>query len=287
MRTPAKTLLFYRIATKREHTLTTCCVPAKRRPWSAAELSDSLEVLDWAAAQPWCSGRVALFGQSYDAVAALRTASAAHPAVATVVAVNCFLDMFTDISAPGGVPQRQFVEHWGALLDSFDKQLLVHAPGTGVALKALSRGVARALPVEELEPPAEAAPVGVAARLATHGARRDARARRRQLLRAAVAEHGSNWDPCADAPALRFADDVAPSAGVSPEACSLGALLPSLAAARVPVYWTSAWFDATVASACAGFAATRDTPGTELLIGPWTHMLWCARADVCKCTDAC
>ncbi len=55
------------------------------------------------AAQPWCAGRRgALFGQSYDGCAALHTAAARHPSVAAVVAVNPFLDMFTDISAPGG-----------------------------------------------------------------------------------------------------------------------------------------------------------------------------------------
>ena len=46
-------------------------------PWSDEERDDSIEVLDWVAAQPWAHGRkVSLFGQSYDAVAALRTAAA-------------------------------------------------------------------------------------------------------------------------------------------------------------------------------------------------------------------
>jgi predicted acyl esterase len=235
-------------------------------------------VLDWVVEQPWCSGRVALFGQSYDACAALHTASAGHPAVTAVVAINPFLDLFTAISAPGGVPQNQFLQHWSGIIHAFDAQKVGRLPQQGAGMRLLTRGVARALPAEEL-------PHGGAAGQRSSGsssgekqpswwARRVARGRRRALLRDAVAQHAANWDPRADGPHLAFIDDVAPSASVSPEACSLGALLPLLAAARVPVYWTSAWYDATVASACAGFAATRDTPGTELLIGPWTHMLW-------------
>jgi hypothetical protein len=241
-------------------------------------------VLDWLSAQPWSSGKVALFGQSYDAVAALHTVAAAHPSVAACVAVNPFLDMFTDVSAPGGVPQRQFVEHWSGLIDAFDNQILTKAPGHGLALKALMRGVARALPVEELEPATEEGRDVSAGASRSRAERRAARSRRRALLAAAVAQHGANWDPCADAGALRFVDDVAPSAGITPEAASAGATLPNLSASKVPIYWTSAWFDASAASAAAGYAATSATPGTELLIGPWTHsahspLLFCILSD--------
>jgi predicted acyl esterase len=232
-------------------------------------------VLDWCCAQPWCSGRVALFGQSYDACAALHTASAAHPSVTSVVAINPFLDMFTAISAPGGVPQRQFVAHWAGIVRAFDTQRVDRLPGHGLGMHALARGVARALPAEEL-PHGGAAGVsgGGGAARASWGARRAARGRRRALLAQAVAQHGANWDPRADGAAVACIDDVAPSAGVSSEEASVCRVLDQLSASRVPVYWTSAWFDATASSACAGFAATRDAPGTELLIGPWTHMLW-------------
>jgi hypothetical protein len=229
-------------------------------------------VLDWVAAQPWAAGKKAsLFGQSYDAVAALRTAAAKHPFVAAVVAINPFLDMFVDISAPGGVPQRQFVKQWAALIDAFDNQLLSAAPGTGLAMKAAFRGVARALPEGEVAIADESAAQG---RVRSAGARRAARARRRALLREAVAQHVGNWDPAGDAPSLGHADDVAPSAGKSPEEVSFARHLPELAAAGVPIYWTSAWFDATSAAAASGFAATRHVAGTQLLVGPWTHMLW-------------
>lgn len=37
------------------------------------ETSDSLELLDWIVAQPWCNGRVGLWGISYEGTRALLT----------------------------------------------------------------------------------------------------------------------------------------------------------------------------------------------------------------------
>ena len=37
------------------------------------ETADSLELLDWIVAQPWCNGRVGLWGISYEGTRALLT----------------------------------------------------------------------------------------------------------------------------------------------------------------------------------------------------------------------
>ena len=237
-------------------------------PWSEAELSDSLEVLAWAAAQPWAAGgKALLFGQSYDAGCALHTASCAPAgSVAGVVAVNPFLDMYQDISFPGGCFQHQFGTHWSGIIRAFDSQRLGAAPAESSMLALVARGVARALPEEEL--PAPGATL-------TWLQRRTARRRRQALLEAAISEHANNWAPLVDGPPhVAFMDDVAPTLGKSMAETNCAHLLPALAASGVPILWTSAWFDATVSSATAGFAATRHTPGTQLLVGPWTHMLW-------------
>ena len=234
-------------------------------PWSEAELSDSLEVLAWAAAQPWAAeGKALLFGQSYDAGCALHTASCAPPgSVAGVLAVNLFLDMFQDISFPGGCFQRQFGSHWSGIIRAFDSQRLGAAPVESSMLALVARGVARALPEEEL--PAPGATL-------TWLQRRTARRRRQALLEAAVLEHATNWAPLADGPPhVAFMDDVAPTLGKSIADTNCARLLPALAASGIPILWTSAWFDATVSSAASGFAATRHIPGTQLLIGPWTQ----------------
>ena len=236
-------------------------------PWSQEELGDSLEVLAWAASQPWArGGKALLFGQSYDAGCALHTASCAPPgSVAAVVAVNPFLDMYENISLPGGCFQAQFGSHWSGIIKAFDTQRLGSAPAESSMLALVARGVARALPEEELPAPG--------AKL-TWLQRRAARQRRQALLEAAVKEHGANWAPLADSPHVACMDDVAPSLGKSIADTNCARLLPALGASGIPILWTSAWFDATVSSAASGFAATRHTPGTQLLIGPWTHMLW-------------
>lgn len=78
-------------------------------------------------------------------------------------------------------------------------------------MKALLRGFARALPEEEIL--ALSTPHGDSGCGGEGGqapSRRALRARRRALLREAVAGHSGNWDPRSDAQAVRFTDDVGP-----------------------------------------------------------------------------
>jgi len=232
--------------------------------WSEEEAADSAEVLDWLQQQSWSSGRALLFGQSYDANAALNTAARGHPAVAAVVAVNPFLEPY-DITQPGGVPLAYFAQRWSQLIRAFDSQRTHTAPGQAAGVACLVRGFARVQPPEEA---GEAAGKG-------WSARRARRAAREAALRAAVAQRAANWDPQADTEGgVEFRDDTAPRAGVSCAQLSFAPVLARLAAGDAPLLWTSGWHDATVASAAAGFAATRGVEGSRLLVGPWTHTLW-------------
>jgi len=235
--------------------------------WSDDEVSDSLEVLGWINAQPWASAKVLLFGQSYDAGCALRTAAAARAGTVTaVVAVNPFLDMYESISLPGGIFQEQFGTRWSGLIKAFDSQRLGSAPAEAGMIVAVARGVARALPEDEL--------TSTGTQSASWLQRLRLRQRRQALLEAAVKEHATNWAPLSDVEHVTFIDDKAPGLQASIEDINCARFLPALAASGIPILWTSAWFDATVTSASAGFAATKHIAGTELLIGPWTHMLW-------------
>lgn len=74
-----------------------------RPPFDPAEADDGVAAVEWAAAQPWCSGPVGMWGFSYGAALALRTATRAPGPLRAVVSLMGFLDPERDFVHPGGV----------------------------------------------------------------------------------------------------------------------------------------------------------------------------------------
>lgn len=62
-----------------------------RDEYLAAEQDDNAAVIAWLAGQPWCSGRVGMFGYSWGGFAALQTAALAPPALGAVL-THCSTD---------------------------------------------------------------------------------------------------------------------------------------------------------------------------------------------------
>lgn len=64
--------------------------------YSAQELADGCEVVEWLASQPWCSGRVGLMGISWGGFNALQIAALRPPALAAVISACSTDDRYTD-----------------------------------------------------------------------------------------------------------------------------------------------------------------------------------------------
>ncbi len=60
------------------------------------EQADGAELVEWLAAQPWSSGRVAMFGSSYGGFTALQVAARRPPHLAAIVPVYATDDRYTD-----------------------------------------------------------------------------------------------------------------------------------------------------------------------------------------------
>ena len=60
------------------------------------EMEDGLAILKWIAAQPWCNGRIGLFGLSWGGFNALQLASFAPPEVGAVITVCSSDDRYAD-----------------------------------------------------------------------------------------------------------------------------------------------------------------------------------------------
>ena len=84
--------------------------------YSDLELSDARDVIAWIAAQPWCSGRVGMFGTSWGGTAALQANVDAPEALKAVIAVCATHDRYEDdIHHMGGCLLTDSIE-WGATL---------------------------------------------------------------------------------------------------------------------------------------------------------------------------
>ena len=67
------------------------------------ELADAEEVIAWLAAQPWCTGRVGMFGKSWGGFNCLQVAARRPPALKAIVTVCSTDDRYaTDIHTMGG-----------------------------------------------------------------------------------------------------------------------------------------------------------------------------------------
>lgn len=80
---------------------------------------DCYDLIEWLAAQDWCSGKVAMSGTSYLAVAQWFTAAEQPPHLAAINPVEGFSDVYRDLVSRGGMPDTGFAamlqnnSYWG------------------------------------------------------------------------------------------------------------------------------------------------------------------------------
>ncbi len=73
-----------------------------RAPFDPAEADDGVAAVEWAAAQPWCDGAVGMWGFSWGAALALRTATRRPRPLRAVVSLMGMLDPERDFVHPAG-----------------------------------------------------------------------------------------------------------------------------------------------------------------------------------------
>ncbi|MEN3283863.1 MAG: uncharacterized protein V7607_5003 [Solirubrobacteraceae bacterium] len=83
-----------------------------RPKFDPAEGDDAIAAIDWAAAQPWCTGSVGMWGISYGGVMALRAATLRPAQLKAIIAIECPLD-----------PGRDAFHHDGARVDLHQRAL--------------------------------------------------------------------------------------------------------------------------------------------------------------------
>lgn len=83
----------------------------ERPAFDPGDGDDGVAVVEWAARQEWCTGRVGMWGLSYGAINTLRTASRRPPALKAIVPIMGMLDPERDFVHPRG--QRGAFSYFG------------------------------------------------------------------------------------------------------------------------------------------------------------------------------
>jgi uncharacterized protein len=85
--------------------------PGQCEPWSLAEAIDFYDAIEWAAAQPWCNGKVGLSGISYFAINQWFVANLQPPSLKAIIPWEGFADLYRDALFHGGLLSL-FMPNW-------------------------------------------------------------------------------------------------------------------------------------------------------------------------------
>lgn len=81
---------------------------------SPQERQDQYDTIEWAAAQPWSTGRVGMAGMSYFGWSQWQAASTRPPHLAAILPYDGATDAYRELAFHGGIPNDQFMRTWQA-----------------------------------------------------------------------------------------------------------------------------------------------------------------------------
>ncbi len=87
--------------------------PGRARMLSRAEAEDFYDCVEWAGAQSWSNGKVAVMGVSYFAMNSWRVAALRPPHLAAIVPWEGAVDLYRDANRHGGIFSSGFMRAWG------------------------------------------------------------------------------------------------------------------------------------------------------------------------------
>jgi predicted acyl esterase len=76
------------------------------------DAEDYYDLIEWAACQPWCTGRVGLMGVSYLAMSQWHVAALKPPHLCAIVPWEGANDLYRELAFHGGIPETKFVGFW-------------------------------------------------------------------------------------------------------------------------------------------------------------------------------
>ena len=112
------------------------------------------EILNWIADQNWSDGNIGMFGDSIQAQIQFRAASTGNPHLKAILPATTWMDNYSAVVFPGGIPDRAMTDFYAKANEAFDAMatpvdqdkdgtLLAQARAERNAAVALSEGMAQ------------------------------------------------------------------------------------------------------------------------------------------------
>ncbi|MCS6819297.1 MAG: CocE/NonD family hydrolase, partial [Chitinophagales bacterium] len=211
---------------------------SRKMEFSAEEIADGKEIVDWIISQPWSNGKVGTTGVSYVGTSAEMLLVNQHPAVKACIPRSSIFDLYGHIMFPGGVRAGPFIEIWGKTTQSLDQNEF------SVFGKKAERLLFGINPVQ--------------------------RDKKHNLYQQAIAQHSSNFDIIKGIRKVECRDEVHEGLGVNSESFSVHHYKEKIEASGTPIYRIGGWYDGALCkSVIDGMNNTANTQ--KALIGPWDH----------------
>ncbi|MHA1379786.1 MAG: CocE/NonD family hydrolase [Candidatus Helarchaeota archaeon] len=90
-------------------------------PFSEEEIKDGGEIVEWIIKQPWSSGNVVTYGNSYSGATSELTASTNHPSVKCILTKHNPWDFYLHAVYPSGCFNLKFIQYWSDLGKALDQ----------------------------------------------------------------------------------------------------------------------------------------------------------------------
>ncbi len=204
------------------------------------EARDAFDITEWLAAQPWCSGKVGMYGRSYLGVTQYLAAAEKPPHLVAIFPEMAPFDLY-DFIYPGGIYRHDLLEQWSAIVHQLDR------PGASTRRPSSVAGAWSLTRVRPVDGPEGA-----------------------ELLKAALEQHLRNRDLADIFEPLAFRDDRDPVSKARPyRDWSPAERIADINASGVAVYTMGGWLDLFTRDALLWTANL--TGPKKLVIGPWAH----------------
>lgn len=233
--------------------------------------SDGKEIVDWIAAQPWCNGKVGMYGGSYGAWSQFATAAHKPGALMCIMPDMGSFDAFDGgIAFQGGIYRRGMVEMWAGLMYFLDRAgYLPHGPTGAPVLPATpvidEDGDGELVDEIPLYPPG--APFFVFG----PPAYRDG-IKRKDIYCNSVKAHLQNPDIKVWAPDAKFSDSRCGSEDYSwTDVGGTGNWRIKIAESGLAIFNVGGWFDIFSRGTAQWYCSLRSTNPSRMLVLPLTH----------------
>ncbi|RMG31745.1 MAG: CocE/NonD family hydrolase [Bacteroidetes bacterium] len=229
---------------------------------------DGKVLIDWIAAQSWCSGKVGMMGPSYLGWSQFLTAANQPEALKCIMPEVIGFEMFTAGNRPGGIAATRWLKNFSRRLEAYNRNDY-----------NFKNFILPSLPVVDEDGDGKLTderPLLDSAVLAGAAAPRykDGKPRSQHFYLQATRQHLDNV-PVAyflDSSA-RYFDSHGPAPYDTLTYChsNPGYYGPEIMASKIPIYHVGGWFDGFTRGTCKLYASFKEANPSKMMIGPRVH----------------